>query len=464
MALAGVPYKFVKNRFGISKSHYYGQRDRAEKILKILFAGGEWPRNIIVVTRNFIERCVMALSLHCRAPIESIVAFSDLVIGHHISKGTIHRIREKAAKSAGKFDADVSLNSIKEIASDEIFQQNKPVLTTVDLASGYVVGMDAAPDRSSESWEHMLEKEKVQGLDPELNASDGAAGLLNGMKRAFPDIEQQPDVFHLLRDLGREVSHIERLAETKLQRHHDLKYWTCAKNREKSKRFSWSEYDNLCETIDSTLQATDEVMILFGWLREYTAFSGYGYAKSFELCNWILDEMAMRFPSREKYQKSVRAFRKSLPRLLSFLHRLCRKMATEAPMFHVSAHDFMLLYNQRACPYTSPEYEFMDQRLFTRFGKLLPDASEALDRMIASSHRASSMIENLNGRIRSFVDLKREIPEQFLILIKVFFNTKKPFRSRHSGWKNTSALERLTGKQYPEFLDLVVAPNDYMIL
>ena len=146
----------ARNLCGVSKSYYYEQSKRAEKLLRLLFVGGEWPQNIIVVTKNFIERCVMALSLHCRAPIESIVAFSDLVIGHHISKGTIHRIREKAAKTAEEFDASVKLESAKMIASDEIFQQNKPVLTIVDLESGYVVGMDAAASRSSESWECAL--------------------------------------------------------------------------------------------------------------------------------------------------------------------------------------------------------------------------------------------------------------------------------------------------------------------
>ena len=405
----------------------------------------------------------MALSLHCRAPIESIVAFSDLVIGHHISKGTIHRIREKAAKTAEEFDASVKLESAKMIASDEIFQQNKPVLTIVDLESGYVVGMDAAASRSSESWACALNRGKTRGLDPELNASDEASGLLGGMKQVFPDAEHQPDAFHLLRNLGREVSHIERMGEAVLQRHHAMKYCISTKKRGKSTRFSWSEYYDLCKSIDSTLQATDEVMILFGWLREYTAFSGYGYAKSFELCNWILDEMAQRFPEQGKYQKAIRTFRKSLPRLLSYLRRLYRKMDSVAPGYHVTAHDFMLLYNQRAYPFMSQDYVFIERRLFQRFGKLLPDARVALDRMIASSHRASSMIENLNGRIRSFMDLKREIPEQFLILLKVYFNTKKPFRSRRKDWANTSAFERLTGKPCPEFLDLIVAPMDYLI-
>ena len=120
------------------------------------------------------------------------------------------------------------------------------------------------------------------------------------------------------------------------------------------------------------------------------------------------------------------------------------------------------MYQQRRT-ISALAWEYMEVRLWRRFGNRLLEAREALEKMLLSTHRASSMIENLNGRLRCFMDLKREIPEQFLILVKVFFNTKKQMRSRHDEWKGTSALDRLTGKQTPEFLDIVCAPKNYVI-
>ena len=133
--------------------------------------------------------------------------------------------------------------------------------------------------------------------------------------------------------------------------------------------------------------------------------------------------------------------------------------AREYPSANV--HDFMLLYQQQYCA-ANKEWELMEKRLYRRFGKRLPEAREVLDELLSETRRASSMIENLNSRLRRFMDLKGEIPENFLILIKVFFNTKKQIRSVHDSRKGTSALDRLTGKVNLEFLDIVAAPQNYV--
>ena len=462
LAVAGIPYSYIEDRFGISSSYYYSLRERAEKLIELLFRDGEWPIAVILVTKDFIERCVMALSMYCRSPIEGIVSFFDLVIGKHISKGSIGRIRKQASKRAQIFDEQVGLGLIREIAVDEIFQQNEPILTAIDLESGYAAMIHPAEDRSGETWQSALEQYRDRGLNPELSVSDGGSGLLRGLKMTYPEIVMQPDVFHMLRELGREVQKVDKMAVSELSEYYRLHDRIFVSNKKKPSEKDWSRYFELKRGIDSVLLQSDSLRILYDWLREYVSFTGYGYAKSLHICEWIMDEMAMLFPKREKLQKAIRKFRSKLPELLAFLRRLQEKMDKEAGAFEVSGHDFMLLYQQQTYPYTSKEYLFAEERLFKRFGKRLPNAREVLKTIVTSVRRSSSWIENLNGRIRCFIDLKREIPEEFFILIKVFFNTKKQFRSRRKGWKNTSAIERMTGQQYPEFLDIVSSPMNYL--
>ena len=110
-------------------------------------------------------------------------------------------------------------------------------------------------------------------------------------------------------------------------------------------------------------------------------------------------------------------------------------------------------------PASSAKYEILEKKLFHLFREQLPEARESLLRIIKRTFRASSMIENVNGCIRDFIDLKREIPHNCFILLKVFFNTKKPIRSRHKSWVGRSALDRLNGKSNPDFLDIVVGSN-----
>ena len=462
LAMMNIPYKLVASRIDVSKSHYYAQREKAEKLLMALFGIGTNPHKLILVTDVFIERCVMCLSLYCRAPIESIVQFFDLVVGHHVSKGKIGNIRKGAAEKAIAFDESIQLDAIKEIATDEIFQQGKPVLTGIDLDTYYVVFIDAEEDRSGETWAKCFDKQKSRGLAPEVNVSDGAAGLKKGVEQAFPGILQQADVFHMLRNLGREVQGIEKHALSELNAYYDAHYKIFVRKRGNSDKKVSNLFWKLRGEIDGVLHRTDEVLILFDWLQESVGFTGECYEVSKRLCEWILDEMAQRFPERQKYQQAIRSFRAHLGELLTFLVRLEQKMTEKSKDFpHIGVSDFRLMYQQRRT-ISALAWEYMEVRLWRRFGNRLLEAREALEKMLLSTHRASSMIENLNGRLRCFMDLKREIPEQFLILIKVYFNTKKQMRSRHDEWKGTSALDRLTGKQTPEFLDIVCAPKNYV--
>ena len=462
LALAQIPYKVVASRFDVSKSQYYSLQSYAERLLEGLFGIGETPRKVLLVTDSFIARCVMCLSLYCRAPTEGIVQFFDLVIGYHVSKGNIYRIRKRAAEKASAFDESIHLDDIREIATDEIFQQGKPVLTGIDLDSNYVFMIKAEEDRSGETWAKCLEEQKLKGLAPELNVSDSGSGLQRGIEQAFPGIGHQPDAFHMLRALGQEVRRVERYVLSALREYCKAEYSIFYRKRGNPTKEDGKTYWRWHGAIDDILQQADEVLILYEWIREAAGFTGCCYAKSLAICEWILDEMAKRFPERQKYQQAIRAFRRELQELLSFLLRIQNKMLEKAKDFPlVNEHDFMLLYQQRFCT-SSKKWELMENRLWKRFGRRLPEAKEVLDILLRTTHRASSMIENLNGRLRCFIDLKREIPESFMILIKVFFNTKKQIRSRHGNWKGTSALDRLTGKQNPEFLDIVTAPMNYI--
>lgn len=53
------------------------------------------------------------------------------------------------------------------------------------------------------------------------------------------------------------------------------------------------------------------------------------------------------------------------------------------------------------------------------------------------------------------MNLKRMVPEKYFILLKVYFNTRKYHRSRVTERQGKSPLELMTGKEYPEFLEIL---------
>ena len=442
--------------YGISTAYYYKLKDKSNTLLDCLFFEGKLVKEVIWVTQIFIERCVLALTFYCRAPIEGIVSFFDLVLGFHISKGTIHNIRERARRRAELFDSQVNLESIKIVATDEIFQQDEPILTAVDLETRNIVLMDPEVNRTGATWCSALSNKADQGFYPDVNVSDGGSGLMKGIPSAFPEIEMQLDVFHTLRDLGVEIHKHDRFALAKLTELYDLEARVHGKRRHKK---TVEAYEKARTEIDSHLKTVDTLNILYEWLREYVGFTGYSYAKSLWVCNWILDEMANLSPDHKKLIEAITQFRKHLPDILQFQVRLEKALYEETQAYHVDSNAFILLYNQMSYPVGSAKYEILEKKLFHLFREQLPEARETLLRIIKRTYRASSMIENVNGCIRDFIDLKREIPHKCFVLLKVFFNTKKSMRSRHKSWVGKSALDRLTGQSNPDFLDIVVGSN-----
>ena len=415
---------------------------------------------VILITPDFVKRCVTALTCYCRSPLEGMVEFFDRVVGHHVSKGSIGRILRETSEKAEAFDRSVTLDTVREIAADEIFQQGKPALTCVDLETHYVVMMEPARDRAGETWKAALEEQKTRGLSPEACVSDAGTGLLKGVPAAFPGIEMQLDAFHALRDIGVHIRKVERKSFSLFAQ---LEHLEEKLRNPKAKEDTRKQYAELWTQWETELQRTEILDILFSWLREYTGFSGYGYDKSLALCGWILDEMSALYPEKEDLLKAVRKFRNRLPALLRFLRRLEEKTREAALSFPAHPRAFQLLYNQTAYHYQSEEYRFMEKKLFSIFGQRIFEARDMLSSTLRSVFRASSLIENLNGRLRPFMDLKREVPEPLFILLKVFFNTKKDRRPRNRNWKGTSAIDRLTGQSCPEFLDLLLGQRNYTL-
>lgn len=460
MKLGGVKYEEVKEKYGICESYYTRLGEQAKRTLDLVLAIKEASCAVILVTPQFIERCVVGLLCICQVSVERIVEFFDSVFHYHISKGRVGNIEERKSEEAAEIMARIPLGGIEDTAADELFQQGKPVAVVVDLRTHFVPLLQPVKDRTGKTWEGLFDGLKEKAFHPRLCVSDAGSGLLKGIPAAFPEITMQLDVFHVLRDVGIYARRQERQAFSELSELCKLE------NKVKNSKVhakTRKRYEELLATIDDTLLKADTLHILLEWLRELTGFSGYGYAKSFDLCLWILDEMAALYPDKKKYQQAVSQFRGRLPDILKFLRRLQDNLRDASVTLHIDEHDMMLLYNQTAYPVYSAEYAAIEKRLYKRLGNRLLDARDALPDIIHMTYRASSMVENINSRIRCYMNVKREIPERFMLLLCLYLNTRKAIRPQNKEWVGTSALDRLTGHENPAFLDLLFGEPDYLI-
>lgn len=86
-----------------------------------------------------------------------------------------------------------------------------------------------------------------------------------------------------------------------------------------------------------------------------------------------------------------------------------------------------------------------------QFQALSAAVQDVADRVV----RSSSVIENLNSRLRGYFFLRREVGPGYLTLLQFFLNHRRFLRSEHRERVDKSPAELLTGQRHPHWLEML---------
>ena len=86
-----------------------------------------------------------------------------------------------------------------------------------------------------------------------------------------------------------------------------------------------------------------------------------------------------------------------------------------------------------------------------RYHGVCADVQELSDQVV----RASSMVENLNSRLRSYFFLRRQLGNDYLTLLQFFLNHRRYLRSEDPSRVDKSPAELLTGQPHAHWLELL---------
>lgn len=419
-------------------------RDLCERVIP--------AQQILIADEHFYEKMIISLALDGTASEEGIQRILENNFQKHVSIGKISNILNQAARRAAEFDESVDLSGIRQGANDEIFQCGNPVLTGVDADTGYVYLLQPAADRTADTWENAMKICKSRNLELDVSISDFGTGLLGGIPKAFPDACIQPDLFHFLMEIGKEIASQERRVYAML-----ADYYKCeeALSGKRVHEKTFQKLLSLEEKLSPAIERCDKLLTLYHWLREMTHYQGYCYQDVLSLCYWILDQMEDTAGITDKLRKVLAKTRRNLPDVLIYLERAEKALREYAMRKGYPEEIFVLMYRMQGYHPGSQEYRSADRRLRHILKKKYADAYLEIEGILKGVKRASSLVENLNGRLRRYMNLKRMIPEKFLTLLKVYFNTKNYRRSRKAEHVGKSPLELLTRQEHPDFYDIV---------
>jgi hypothetical protein len=451
----------------VSRKFVYQQVQTAEKALEHAFAPAPVQDEVLFhlpVTKTWLEQLVLGLVLICHSSYRGVVELLSDVFDYRISPGTVHNIVHSTVAQAQRINDRYDLSGVRFGAHDEIFQGRQPVLVGVDTDSTFCYLLSLEEHRDAETWGLRLLELMDRGFDPQAIITDGGSGLRAGQDLACPNVACWGDNFHLTRDLETVVRFLEnrayRLLETcqKLNKRRDKQRDPRRRRTRKGSPASTAQsLRHASDEAEAAIALADDVALLTNWLRhDILSVAGPSYAQRVLLYDFVVAELQARARfSPDRLEPVCRSLKKHREEFLAFAQEVDEGLKLLAEQFQCSAQILrgtlqMLCRDQR-----DPRRWKEEIALRQHLGSRAWEAFAAVDVLRATTVRASSMVENLNSRLRCYFFLRRHLGAEYLGLLQFFLNHRRLQRSERAERVGKTPSELLTGCGHPHWLEML---------
>jgi hypothetical protein len=462
-ALAGTETVSVLARqHQVSRKFLYQQLHTAEDALDQAFAPSSTLDDVLFnlpVTKSWVRQLVLSLVLTCHSSTRGVVELLRDVFDFRISLGTVHNIVHSAVAQAQKINQQYDLSTIHIGLLDEIFQAGDPVLVGVDAASTFCFLLSLQEHRDADTWGIRLLELVDRGFAPKATIADFASGLRAGHREALPGRPCRGDVFHALYDVGPLVRHLENRAYETIEARTKLERQQATVERRRGRKDP-SLVQKLVSARLAEAKAialADEVALLARWLRhDILSVAGPEYAIRRDLLDFVVAELRAREPTCSHRIRPVRTLLENQrDNLLAFAVELDRDLGALAHQWQISVTTAREVLQVQSLPTGDPRRRPREAALRAtlrgRYYGVCAEVQELSQQVV----RASSLVENLNSRLRSYFFLRRQLGDDYLALLQFFLNHRRYLRSEIPSRVGKSPAELLTGEPHAHWLELM---------
>jgi hypothetical protein len=445
----------------VSRKFLYQQADTARLALDGAFDPPRPDDDVLFqlpVTKAWLQQLILALVLSCHSPYRGVIALLRDLFDTGISLGGVHNVVQAAVARARTINGSYDLASVRVGAHDEIFQADQPVLVGLDTASLFCYLLSQEDHYDAETWGVRLLELAGCGFAPDAIVADFGTGLRGGHALALPEVPCRGDLFHLARDLEAVVTYLEKRAYEALD--------ACARlERERQQRGQQGRPAHAAgqrlrrarAAGDAAVALADDVRLLGEWLRrDVLAVAGPGYADRLVLYDFIVDELNARVASSPRRLGPVcRLLANRRDELLAFARSLDEELGRMAAAWGVGPEWLRRLLNARCRDERDPRRWAEESAVRPRLRGRYEPACRAIDALAAGAVRASSLVENLNGRLRTYFGLRRHLGPDYLELLRFYLNHRVLERSERRERQGKTPAELLTGAAHGHWLELL---------
>lgn len=460
--LVGQSVAELAQQHDVSRPFVYRQAEQARLALDQAFRPPAPAKDTILfqlpVTRAWLRQFILSLVLIGHSPLRGVQEILRDLFDHDLALGTIHNVVHEAVTTARTVNATQDLSQVRIAAQDEIFQHGQPVLVGVDARSTYCYLLSQERQRDADTWAIHLWDLQRQQFAPEAFIADFAKGLRAGQRLACPDVPARGDVFHAEYDFGKLVRFLENRAYTALTAVVKLEQQLARPRPGPSSAAADAQLTAARVQAEAAVALADDVAVLERWLREdLLTVAGPALAERRQLVDFLVAELRLReaqCPHRIAPLRTLLANQRD--QLLAFVAALDEDIAQVARTWQLAPRCIRELLAVQALPWASAAHWQRQAALRAEIGaERWPAVQGVVTQLAAAVVRASSVVENLNSRLRNYFFLRRHLGADYLDLLRFFLNHRRFQRSEHAERVEQSPRELLTGQEHGHWLELL---------
>lgn len=407
-----------------------------------------------------LQEIVVCLYLEGESSVDGIQRMIWSLYGQSICAGRISEILNQYGRELAQYSITKALaQGLTLLVIDELFANGCPILVILDPCSLFVYEIRLVSKRDQDTWGESLERLVEEG-DAIRVIADEAAAIRAAVGATCGTDSYGADHFHLLHPfkklllkLAKKAADTAKTTEKLREALEEAKGSALTKARKEHEEASQKEreasdiYNNysylfvsLCEhfrpvnTDTASLRTEEDATVQ---------------------CQAALELMGEI--DQDEVQKEAKGLIKKLPLALNYLKETpqvlgkLKKIVTD----ELSLQAFLMFYayvKRLASAHKSQKEALKEQKNFwekslieelgkSEFKRLWAQVEAELETLV----RASSMVENLNSRLRRFLDTSRgQVNQERLNLIRFYFNHKVFSRGKRTG---CSPIQLLHGQK-----------------
>ncbi|MFL5255204.1 MAG: hypothetical protein ACJ8AI_20380, partial [Rhodopila sp.] len=287
--------------------------------------------------------------------------------------------------------------------------------------------------------------------------ADAGQGLRAGQRAAWGATPCHGDVFHIQRQCEGLANTLSRLAKGATSRCETLQTKLDRAGRQDPNNKLAAQLAPARQAEAQAIGLARDIRTLTQWLsHDVLALAGPALATRQLLFDFIVEELVRREPEDPRRIRPLRvALQNQHDQLLAFAGVLDTKLIVIA-----QAHAIAEPVVREACllhrlPSTSTAYWQGWNRLRAKLGSKFHTLFDAISQTMAQTPRSSSLVENLNSRLRTYFTLRRHLGNSYLDLLQFYLNHHGFMRSRCAERQGKSPREVMTGQGHPHWLTLL---------